>query len=253
MCSGKKTFPDAQPRRELRGFTLLEVIIALAILALITGTIFAIVAGSTQATIEIQAIQKENRRIKAFIEELRRVFSTFPSNGSIEIRVVEPDPLMQELVIRNAPDAFLFGGKPVHTVPEVVLGLRRPELPPALVAAGQVAEPVVEVEPNPDGTAGTESTQIYYLGISSPGFLVKTDAKTGADLGQEENPMLVKDEKGRYWMSLIPELSGLQWHVWNPAKKLWIEKAGAGKPQRLQLSIFLKGSKTPQIVTFELL
>ncbi|MGK0187596.1 MAG: prepilin-type N-terminal cleavage/methylation domain-containing protein [Verrucomicrobiales bacterium] len=236
------------------GFTLLEVIIALAILALITGTIFAIVGGSTQATIEIQAIQKENRRTKAFIEELRRIFATFPSNGTIQLRVIEPDPLMQEMVIRNSPDAFLFGDKPVHDVQEIVLGLRRPELPPALVSAGQVAQPVViEKDSNSAASIDPSQSQLYYLGLSSPGLLVQRDAKTGENVEPEDNPMLVKDEKGRYWMNLIPDLSGLQWHVWNPGKKQWIEKAGEGKPPRLKLSIYLKGSKTPQVVIFELL
>ena len=242
-------------RRSLRlhAFTLLEVIMALAILALLTGTIFAIVGGSTQATIEVQAIQKENRRSKAFIEELRRIFATFPVNGQIELRVIEQDPLMQELVIRNAPDAFLFGPNPVRDQKEITLGLRRPELPPALVAAGQAAEPVVEQSDSKDPNAEPMPQRLYYLGLTSPDFFVRRDIRTGGNLMPEENPMLVKDEKGRYWMELLPELSCLQWHVWDPGKKQWLDKAGAGKPVRLQLSLFQKGRITPQIVIFELL
>ncbi|MEZ5324517.1 MAG: type II secretion system protein [Verrucomicrobiales bacterium] len=245
-----------QPHRRLTpasAFTLLEVIMALAILSLLTGMIFAIVGGSTQATIEVQAIQKENRRSKAFIEELRRIFATFPVNGQIELRVIEQDPLMQELVIRNAPDAFLFGANAVRDKKEITLGLRRPELPPALVAAGQVAEPVAQKPDSEDPNADATPPPLYYLGLSSPDFFQKRDAQSGADLEPEENPMLVKDEKGRYWMELMPELSGLQWHVWDPGKKQWLDKAGAGKPKRLQLSIFQKGRTTPQIVIYELL
>lgn len=236
-----------------RAFTLLEVIIALAILSLITGTIYAIVGGSTQATIEIQAIQKENRRMKAFIEQLRRVFATMPANGQIELRVIEQDPLLQELVLRNVPDAFLFGERPVHDPQEITLALRRPELPPALVAAGEVPVPVV-TPPNPnDPNAPPAPKEPFYLALTSPGFFTKKDAASNTSLIPEENPMLVKDEKGRYWMELLPELAGLQWHVWNPGKKQWEDKAGAGKPQRLQLSLIPKGRITPHIIVFELL
>jgi hypothetical protein len=169
------------------------------------------------------------------------------------LRVIEQDPLMQELVIRNAPDAFLFGPNPVRDQKEITLGLRRPELPPALVAAGQAAEPVVEQSDSKDPNAEPMPQRLYYLGLTSPDFFVRRDIRTGGNLMPEENPMLVKDEKGRYWMELLPELSGLQWHVWDPGKKQWLDKAGAGKPVRLQLSLFQKGRITPQIVIFELL
>ena len=249
MCDAET---QERPWRFERAFTLLEVIIALAILSLITGTIYAIVGGSTQATIEIQAIQKENRRTKAFIEQLRRVFSALPANGQIELRVVEQDPLLQELVIRNSPDAFLFGEKPVRERQEITLALRRPELPPALTAAG-VQLPAAKAEDPNDPNSGPAQKETFYLALSSPDFFVKKDAKSDVDLMPEENPMLVKDEKGRYWMELLPDLGGLQWHVWNPGKKQWEEKAGAGKPRRLQLSIIPQGRITPQVVIFELL
>jgi prepilin-type N-terminal cleavage/methylation domain-containing protein len=250
MCNAK---PLNRLKTSANAFTLLEVILALTILSLITGTIYAIVGGSTQATIEIQAIQKENRRGKAFIEQLRRMFATMPANGQIELRVNEQDPLLQELVVRNVPDAFLFGEKPVRDQQEITLALRRPEFPPALVAEGKVAAPAVQ-KPDPNNPSGDAAeSDIFYLGLSSPDFFAKKDAKSGANLLPEENPMLVKDEKGRYWMELLPELAGLQWHVWDAGKKQWIEKAGAGKPQRLQLSLYQKGRTTPHIIIFELL
>ena len=46
------------PRRSPRGFSLMEVVIALTILGMITGTLFSIIQGSVKGAAQIEQVQR---------------------------------------------------------------------------------------------------------------------------------------------------------------------------------------------------
>ncbi|HEY8965586.1 MAG TPA: prepilin-type N-terminal cleavage/methylation domain-containing protein, partial [Candidatus Methylacidiphilales bacterium] len=93
-----------------RGFTLLEVMLALAVFAVVAGGLFATVRSVLQATATMREAQHAGNGLNGAFELCRRTFAQLPAaatllsasyNGAI------PPPY--ELDIENAPTAFTFG------------------------------------------------------------------------------------------------------------------------------------------------
>ena len=92
-----------------RGFTLLELVIAMTILALLSGMVFSIVRGSMKTAFDMQMIQKENDQVSRFIALCRQTFQRLPSTAIITIKTTQAgEPVMQELTISGAPETFAF-------------------------------------------------------------------------------------------------------------------------------------------------
>lgn len=216
-----------------RAFTLLEVVLGVSVLAILAGTMFTIVQNSLRATSEIEVIQRDNRRIERFIEVLRGTFNTLPRNANVELKLVETNPPMQELVITGAPEAFAWGTEPVSRHP-ITLALRR--YPEAIT---------------------TEESPEYYVGLHRPDFF-KQDSDSLAEplanptvltLGGRSTSMM-PDERGRYWLPLLPSMKSMSWRLWNPGKKRWYERAGASRPPMIELTLVPYERNTPIKVIF---
>jgi prepilin-type N-terminal cleavage/methylation domain-containing protein len=76
-------------RRRQHGLTLLEVVVSLAILSLLSTAIYSIIIGAVDATASLAAIESENRRINAFLEQSRSAFAHFPQGASAELKIIE--------------------------------------------------------------------------------------------------------------------------------------------------------------------
>ncbi len=66
-----------------KAFTILEVIISMAVLALLTGAIYAISMAAMQATQETLEEQLTIRRLEGFLRITRDAFLNLPANGSV--------------------------------------------------------------------------------------------------------------------------------------------------------------------------
>src|SRR5689334_15070622 len=86
--------------RHLQAFTLLEVVVALTMLAMFSGTLFALIRGSVKAAAEIQQLQKDNDQVNRFIAICRQAFQNLPVTAIITLTVTETStPSLQELTI----------------------------------------------------------------------------------------------------------------------------------------------------------
>ena len=103
------THPPRKPARS--GFTLLEVMVALLLMAAIAGMVFGIARTSLnlgQAIIDKQAEEMEQQ---AFFEFLSRRFSTLPGNARLELVSEESGRLyLSDLTLQNVPMSFSWGG-----------------------------------------------------------------------------------------------------------------------------------------------
>lgn len=70
----------------LGGFTLLEMVIVMFILALLVGAIFGIVRGVTQLTNDMTVEQQRDSRMHGFIELCSRTFRNLPPNAIVRLR-----------------------------------------------------------------------------------------------------------------------------------------------------------------------
>lgn len=91
------------------GFTLLEVIMAMGILAMLTGAVYSITMAATEASKATMDEQVSVRRVEAFLKVTRDAFLNLPREGSVQLRFSKsatgaPVP---EIIFQEA--AGLFG------------------------------------------------------------------------------------------------------------------------------------------------
>ncbi len=90
-----------------RAFTLLEVLLSLAILTLLSVGVFAVARGSMRLGTKIVRAQAAATRVERFLDLLAREFENLPPNAKIRLEVEESArSYVSRLVIEDAPTAF---------------------------------------------------------------------------------------------------------------------------------------------------
>lgn len=98
--------------RRQAGFTLLELVVAIGLLAIISGMIFGIARNSLGLAGTIVQTQNEEMEHQAFFDLLGRRFSSLPGNTRLEL--VSSDSgshYLSDLTLQNVPMAFTWGGE----------------------------------------------------------------------------------------------------------------------------------------------
>ncbi len=237
--------PDQRRRGFQRGLTLLEVVVGLAILGLMSGAIYAIVAGSIESTMMLQKLQTEDRRVENFLAQTRRALSRLPDGATAQLKLIESEPLRQELILRGVPEAYVWGDFSRWEKQVVTLSPQPwPEERAARISRF-----------DPRGKDGPPPAQRYALAMTVPDFF-RTDedgepAPASPLQTDRGHPLLKADQQGRFWFDLLPEIERVEWRFYDPAKKLWIEQAPPGRPPLIELLLTLPGRKEPLRAVFE--
>jgi prepilin-type N-terminal cleavage/methylation domain-containing protein len=90
------------------GFTLIEVILSIAILALLAGGVFGTVRATMAATAALRDAQQQRQGVYGLIELCQQTFSSLPGEA-ILVKAVRRDNSAPELTLRQAPRAFAIG------------------------------------------------------------------------------------------------------------------------------------------------
>lgn len=184
------------------GFTLVEIVMGLTILAMITGTLFAIIRGSIKGATDIERLQRENDSINRLIELCRQTFQTMPSTATLTLTIIEQtDPVQQELTIAGSPHCFGFGTSPI-SYKDTTFGLRS----------------------DPNQTTSLETNlPIYNFSLSREDLIPQTDENELA-IQQDTNSIAAPDEQGRYWMPLLSSVNSLSWRFYKQSEDVWYEE-----------------------------
>lgn len=239
------TGPNIRRMAQRCGLTLLEVVVGLAILSLMSAAIYGIVLGSVEATATLSLIQSEDRRVETFLERTRTAFAHLPAGATLELKVLESEPLRQELTLRGVGEAFIWGGNGGWDKRAVS------------IAPLRWTDERVERATRADGKGKRESglQQKFSLAMTVPDFY-RTDSD-GEPLpespvrSRQGHQLLQPDVQGRFWLDLLPEVESVQWRFYDPAKKLWLELHPAGRPPLIELRLLLPGRKSPLRAVFE--
>jgi prepilin-type N-terminal cleavage/methylation domain-containing protein len=214
----------ARQSRSVRAFTLMEVVIALTILGMITGTLFAIIQGSVKGAAQIEQIQRENDAINRFLDLCRKTFTTLPSTATLELTLLDPNSPAsgQELTISGSPNCFGFGINPI-SYKDTILGLR----------------------PDPNGATDTNNALVSYLCLSREDLIPQTDSN-GMALRQETTGLTAPDDQGRYWMPLLPDVVNLKWRFFKDADDTWLEEwSDDAWPDLIEVQLVMRDRTTP--------
>ncbi|MDA0812862.1 MAG: prepilin-type N-terminal cleavage/methylation domain-containing protein [Verrucomicrobia bacterium] len=103
---------NQQSRRYNEGFTLIEVVLGLALLALLIGGVFAVARGSLKVASEVTENQQYSMKIHSYLELLRRTFEGMPGNGQVLLRPLDARGSESEIAFIEYPLAFAWSGIP---------------------------------------------------------------------------------------------------------------------------------------------
>jgi prepilin-type N-terminal cleavage/methylation domain-containing protein len=232
-------------RDSARGLTLIEVVVALGILSMMAGAIYGIVSGSVESTASLALIQTEDRRVETLLQRTRAAFAHLPASATLELKVIENEPLRQELILRGVTDAFVWGeyrwwSKPIVTLSPLRWPDEKKAPPVGAELRGKTSQPV---------------TQRFSFAMSVPDFY-RTDPD-GEPLREsplqshQGNQFVRPDTHGRFWLDLLPEVDRVEWRFYDPSKKTWVEVAQPGRPPLIELRIALPDRKLPLRAVFE--
>ncbi len=219
---------STQPRVWLShnlGFTLMEVVIALTILGMITGTLFSIIQGSVRAAAQVEQLQRENDAINRFLDLCRKAFTTLPSTATLTLTALDPNSptsSAQELTISGSTHCFGFGLSPI-SYEDTILGLR----------------------PDPNGATDANGLLVQYLCLSREDLIPESDDSSMA-LRQETTGLSAPDEQGRYWMPLLPDVVQLKWRFFKEDDETWLEEwDDTNWPALIELQLVMRDRTTP--------
>lgn len=227
--------------------TLLEVVVGLAILALMAGAIHAIVSGTVEATGTLAASGTEDRRVEAFLNRTRLALVHLPDQATVELKVLENSPLRQEFILRGVPDAWIWGPNPRWDKPVVTLCANPWSDERRLAAGGGQSGGST---PAASGTVSVLPPERYSLAMSVPDFFRVTDegepVPESPMQSRQGNQFVKPDQQGRFWVDLLPEVSRVEWRFYDPVKKIWLEQSPPARPPLIELKLFLPGRATPE-------
>ena len=99
-------------RSRQAGFTLLELVLAMALLALIVGMVFATARSSLALGNTIVKSQNEEMLHQAFFELLSQRFAALPGNTRMDLKVEGAGAhYISDLTLQNVPLSFTWGGQ----------------------------------------------------------------------------------------------------------------------------------------------
>jgi len=195
------------------GFTLLELILALGIFAIIAVGIFGVLDASMRTTQELYDAQRVTRQIGAFAELCRTTFSTLPATASFRVPPSE-EAEGQEVVFSDAPSIFAWGGNPLN-----------------------YGTTTLAVRPQEDGH--------FNLSISRSDFAPPKEEGVFSE-PSDSDPSLEPDDQGRYWLMLVADLEWARWRFFDPRLKEWVESwVQDTRPPLVELSLLLPGDTVP--------
>jgi prepilin-type N-terminal cleavage/methylation domain-containing protein len=226
--------------RQPRGLTLLEVVVGLAILSLMAGAIYGIVMGSVEATATLAMVQSEDRRVETFLDRTRIALAHLPGGATLEVKVLESEPLRQEFTLKGIGQAYVWGDHGGWDKPAVTLAPQRwPE----------------DRQPMDKRGKGADNKERFSLAMTVPDFYRENpdgEPAIESPLRSRQGHQLVQpDVQGRFWLELLPEVERVEWRFYDPAKKIWVEQQAAGRPPLVELRLTLPGHKHPLRVVFE--
>jgi len=213
-----------------QAFTLIEVVIALTILSMMTGTLFAIIQGSVRAAAQIEGLQRENDSINRLLDVLRKTFSTLPSAATVTLVLTDQNASeTQELTITGAPNTFGFGPKPISYSPTII-----------------------SLRPDLQGRTDDAGNLLYNLSISRTDLIPQTDDSNMA-IGKELDGVLAQDEQGRNWMPLLPEVTSLKWRFYKLSDETWNEDWSQSTwPDLIEIQLLMRERTVPIRMVFSL-
>jgi len=182
-------------RQRHAGFTLLEVMLAIGILALLMGVMLALVEKTLEATVTLEQEQQRFQQRQGTLDLLRTTFRTMPNDVQMISRRVNDSAngTQQQIVFANAPTVLAWGNPDEMLHSSVILGT------PAQTGGGLNVS--IKRVPPPDMDIAPDATP-NYIGL----------------LPAEGSP-----QDTAVWLTLLENMKSVQWRFFDPRTVNWLD------------------------------
>lgn len=213
------------------GFTLIEVIAAMTILALVTGSIYALLRQSVQAAADLETSELADQGVRRFLELCRSTLETLPGDATLSLATAEETGTAQELTLSGVPEAFSVGPEPTASS-DLVLGLR--------MAASTTGSATEAVAP------------LYEVAITREEFAPKAESGDFQIRAGSGDGFYQPDEQGRYWLPLLAGIRSLEWRYWNDTDRIWEDdwSQAPDRPTLLEMQLWPDNRAAPLRAVF---
>jgi prepilin-type N-terminal cleavage/methylation domain-containing protein len=210
-------------------FTLVEVVAALAILALISGSVYALLRQSFQAAAGLQQAEREDQALRRFLDICRTTLDTLPPDATLSLATADKTGTAQELTISGVPEAFAAGPDPIFSS-DLILGLR--------MAKSSVTSSV--------------TTPMYEVAISREEFAPKAKSGEFQIRASSNDDFYQPDDQGRYWLPLLSSIRSLEWRYWSEQDRLWQDDwtKAPDRPTLLEMQLWPESRSSPLRAVF---
>ena len=109
--AGDHAGEDRRRRRPAAGFTLLELVLAMLVLALLVGMVF--MTAQTSLALGAEVVRKQNEEMlkSAFFDLLNRHFASIPGNAVFDLKAQDAGShFLSDMTFQKVPMAFTWGG-----------------------------------------------------------------------------------------------------------------------------------------------
>jgi prepilin-type N-terminal cleavage/methylation domain-containing protein len=104
---------NSQKSRRARGFTLLELVVAVGMMAIIVGMVFGTARSTLALGNSIVKSQNEEMLHQAFFQMLATRFASLPGNTRFDLQYSDSGShYISDLTLQNVPLSFTWGGQP---------------------------------------------------------------------------------------------------------------------------------------------
>ncbi len=110
--SPTRPIPHSPTLRAKPGFTLLELVVALLLVALLAGMIFTTSSASLELGNNVVKTQNEEMLHQAFFDFMENSLTSLPGNTRMELAVTDSGShYLSDLTLQNVPLSFTWGGE----------------------------------------------------------------------------------------------------------------------------------------------
>lgn len=194
-----------------KAFTLLEMMLSVAVFVLLVTAAFSLVGATTELMSEVSEVQNQSAQRLRFVETCRAAFESISTHSSVEFHYFDRSGHFDTyLSFVNAPEAFDFG-----------LNLRD-EITRVVLAA--------EIQPG-----GFIRSGVYYMTD------LDYEASQKSDFQNIESPFVV----------LIPRMRQLTWQFYDPQARKWQQTLDGGITTSLaEMTMQVDGNAPPLRTVF---
>lgn len=231
----------SQLRGKAKAFSLFEIVIAMAILSMLAGTLFGIVWKAADSAEEIRLYDRRDEQVARFVGLMRQTIESLPSGATMTMAPPEETATgFHEMTITGAPSAFHFGERNLGTGDTIVA--LRPQTEPSRDPA--FADPI----------AAADSPPLFEIAISREDFAPDDSDGDGMVFNAGgDGAFLQADEEGRYWLPVLDDVTSMGWRFWDDEARDWLDQwdDDSRMPELLELALDDRFRPAPMRIVFE--